>query len=149
MNRFIIISFLSFFLFACQDNKKEKISHVETDASTKVSGFEMYQFSELALLMEQMHAYNKHLRSRILDNESLGSYPDEFDKIFTATMTDPSDNDSFFHQQAKLFVDAQKAIYDNPDDAKQKFNLMVQSCLNCHAQKCGGPIPKIKKLFIN
>ena len=43
---------------------------------------------------------------------------------------------------------AQKAIYADSLEVKDKFNKMVNQCLECHSQKCGGPIPRIKKLLI-
>ena len=43
---------------------------------------------------------------------------------------------------------AQKLIYSDLTNAKKHFDEGVDACLNCHLKKCGGPIPRIKKLYI-
>ena len=148
MKKILSLLFGALLFLSCSDKKVDENSISKNDSATKESKFEMYKMSELAMLMEQMYSYNLQLRTRILDNDSLGDYPIRFDKIYAATMTDPSDNDAFFQQHAKLYIDAQKAIYAEPSQAKERFNEMVESCLACHKKKCGGPIPRIKKLFI-
>lgn len=145
----ICLLLISFFLLTSCNEVKESTVVEKSESLQKDNDFEMYKMTELALLMEQMYAYNIQLRSRIIDQDSLGDYPEAFDKIHTAEMTDPSENDVFFQEQAKLYISSQKAIYSDPNQAKENFNAMVQSCLNCHIKKCGGPIPRIKKLFIN
>lgn len=148
MKKITVLLFVCVFAFACQNDKKIDSSVQTSDSVKKDSKFQMYEMTELALLMEQMYAYNQQLRSRIIDNDSLGAFPEKFESIHTAVMTDPSENDSFYQEQAAFYLEAQKAIYTNPKEAKQKFNAMVESCLACHTKKCGGPIPRIKKLFI-
>ena len=148
MKKTVILLITSIVFFSCQKNKSEDVSALNTDTVKKKSNFQMYEMTELALLMEQMYAYNQQLRSRIIDKDSLGEFPEKFESIHTAVMTDPSDNDSFYQEQAAEYLKAQKAIYANPDLAEKKFNELVESCLACHAKKCGGPIPRIKKLFI-
>jgi hypothetical protein len=63
-------------------------------------------------------------------------------------MTYESDNDAFFQEQAATFIKAQELIYKDPQNAKKHFNEGVDACIQCHKQKCGGPIPRIKKLYI-
>jgi len=144
----IIIFLFSCVLFSCGNKKNEETTAQGSDSITKESKFEMYEMTELALLMEQMYAYNQQLRTRIVENDSLGEFPEKFENIHTAVMTDPSENDVFYQDQAALYLEAQKAIYADPENAQEKFNAMVESCLACHAKKCGGPVPRIKKLFI-
>lgn len=148
MKKITVLLFTCVFAFACQDKKSEESSVKTNDSIKKESNFQMYEMTELALLMEQMYAYNQQLRSRIIENDSLGEFPKKFENIHTAIMTDPTENDTFYQEQAAFYLEAQKAIYANPEQVKEKFNEMVESCLACHAKKCGGPIPRIKKLFI-
>jgi hypothetical protein len=63
-------------------------------------------------------------------------------------MTDGKDRDAFFEDQAQKFIIAQEQIYKDPKNAIAHFNKGVDACIQCHQQKCGGPIPKIKKLYI-
>ena len=108
----------------------------------------MYEMSEMSMLMEQMYVDNQRLAARIKNGDTIGRFPTHFMKIHKAVMTDPAENDAFFKEQATKFIKAQQLIYDDPKNAKQHFNDGVDACLHCHEQKCGGPIPRIKKLYI-
>lgn len=110
--------------------------------------FEMYQLSEMSMLMEQMFVDNERLKARIIADDTIGMFPSHFLDIHNAKMTDETENDQFFKQQAQLFLKAQRLVYDDPQNAKQHFNDAVDACIKCHEKKCGGPIPRIKKLYI-
>lgn len=110
--------------------------------------FEMYEMSEMSALMEQMYVDNQRLKERIKSGDTIGRFPDHFLKIHRAAMTDDKENDAFFKMQAANFIRAQRLIYEDPENAKQHFNDGVSACLSCHQVKCGGPIPRIKKLYI-
>jgi hypothetical protein len=138
-------------VISCQ--KKEEVIKKEnctTDTISK-SGekkFEMYQMSEMAALMEQMYVDNQRLKERIQKGEKIGEFPQHFLKIHKAVMTDKQENDDFFKEQAAKFIKAQEMIYKDPKNAKEHFNAGVDACIQCHQKKCGGPIPRIKKLYI-
>ncbi len=135
---------------ACQSEQKPPADAVAAKDSTTVSGkkFEMYEMSEMSLLMEQMYVDNQRLAERIRKGDTIGPFPSHFLKIHRAVMTDESENDTFFKQQASQFIHAQEMIYKDPANAKQHFNKGVDACLSCHQVKCAGPIPRIKKLYI-
>ncbi len=146
MKKFFSICLLFVVLLGCTKKveiSEEKIPHEKPETT----GFEMYKMSEMALLMEQMYAYNNHLRDRIIAKENIGEYPEHFDKIHTAVLTDASDRDLFFDTQAAAFLKTQKDIFENKNTV-ESFNKMVNSCIACHQKKCGGPIERIKKLYI-
>lgn len=147
MKKLLLIVLTVAFAASCQ-KKNEKTEAVTVKDSVGASKFQMYEMSEMAALMEQMYAYNTQLKERIATNQDLGSYPVAFDKLHTAVLTEASDRDPFFNDQAIKFIEAQKAIYADPVQAKDNFNKMVNQCLECHSKKCGGPIPRIKKLII-
>jgi len=147
MKKLLLIVLTAAFATSCQQ-KNEKIEAVTVKDSVADAKFQMYEMSEMAALMEQMYAYNTQLKERIATNQDLGSYPVAFDKLHTAVLTEASDRDPFFNDQAIKFIEAQKAIYTDPVQAKDNFNKMVNQCLECHSKKCGGPIPRIKKLII-
>lgn len=113
--------------------------------------FEMYELSEMSMVMEQMYVDNQRLKDRIIAGDSLGAYPEFFDKIHTAKTTEPGQFDDYFKEQVVLFLETQKAIYNQKDQASQKkaFNKMVDACIQCHNVKCQGPIDRIQKLYIN
>ncbi len=141
----IIVLVLFFGLFSCQ-KKEEKAEKKST--SVKEKKLEMYEMSEMATLMEQMYVDNKRLKERIQKGDTIGTFPEHFLKIFTAKFTDETENDLFFKQKAKDYITAQQLIYSDPKNAKEHFNTGVDACLKCHESKCGGPIPRIKKLYI-
>lgn len=143
--RYLSLFFVGcFLLLSCkkESNISEKIEKKEP--------FEMYKTSEMAALMRQMFIDNEALKQRIINGEPLEHYPEYFNTIHTAVFTDESDNDAFFKEQAKAFIAAQKAIYITTEkrETVTAFNKSIDACLHCHSVKCGGPIPKIKKLYI-
>ena len=144
--RNVILLGLLFSLFSCQ--KKEEKPKEEKCAPANEKKLEMYQMSEMAALMEQMYVDNLRVKKQIIAGEALGEFPQHFLKIHAAKFTDESDNDAFFKENAALYIEAQKLIYSDSNDAKERFNKGVDACLKCHEKKCGGPIPRIKKLYI-
>jgi hypothetical protein len=143
----VIICLLVFVSFSCKKEKVE-IPACTEESSSKEKKFEMYQMSEMATLMEQMYVDNLRLKEKIIKGETIGDFPKHFLNIHTAVMTDDSDNDTFFKEQAADFIKAQQLIYNDPKNAKEHYNKGIDACLSCHQEKCGGPIPKIKKLYI-
>lgn len=144
------ILFFMFGMLACQSDKKvaaKEEKKVSQSQQTKDSPFKMYEMTEGALLMEEMYAHNLQLRSLIIEEKELGSMPESFSKLPYVALTDPTDRDDFYTEQAVKFLSFQEAIYES-DQPKEAFNQMVQTCLECHYKKCGGPIPRIKTLLI-
>lgn len=137
---------LTVLVFGCRNSDGDKKEAVVP--AKEPSSFKMYEMSEMASLMEQMFAYNTQLKERIMKGEALGDYPVAFDKLHTAVLTEVSDRDAFFNDQAFKFIAAQKMIYSDSLNAQERFNEMVGQCLECHSKKCGGPVPRIKKLLI-
>lgn len=137
-----ILVLLFFFLFSCSKQKEENTK----DAEDKE--FEMYQMSEMAILMEQIYANNYQLKKRISEGAYLGKFPEHFLDIHTAVMTEKQENDSFFKENAKIYIAEHKKIYANPENAKKHFNNSIDVCIKCHQEKCTGPIQRIKKLYI-
>lgn len=146
----LVLVFLLLSIISCQkaeEKKQEKATEEKCDPK-KEKKLEMYQMSEMAALMEQMYVDNQRLKERIQKGDAIGAFPQHFLKIHKAVMTDEEDNDAFFKEQAAKFIKAQELIYKDPKNAKEHFNAGVDACIQCHQQKCGGPIPRIKKLYI-
>ena len=146
MNKYFIL-IIAFLIFSC--NKKVEQSSCSSESTTKSEKkFDMYQMSEMAALMESMYIENQKLKERIQKGDTIGEFPSHFLQIHKAVMTDETENDAFFKEQAALFIKSQELIYQDPKNAKQHFNDGVNACVRCHEVKCGGPLPKIKKLYI-
>jgi hypothetical protein len=146
MRNFILIFLLA--VISCNKKSDATPENCAANDSGKGEKFEMYKMSEMSMLMEQMYVDNERLKERIKNGDSIGSFPNHFLKIHKAVMTDDKENDAFFKEQAANFIKAQQLIYEDPKNAKQHFNDGVNACLSCHQVKCGGPIPRIKKLYI-
>lgn len=148
----ISLLFVFFGLLSCQKEKQveanEENTVEKTTDSTTTEEFEMYEMSEMAALMEQMYVDNQRLKERIMKGDTIGKFPQHFIRIHKAVMTDETDKDAFFEEQAAKFIKAQELIYEDPKNAKEHFNNGIDACIQCHEVKCGGPIPKIKKLYI-
>lgn len=148
----LLIVGLIFFQSCKEEEKKEtadaKTAECTSDSSKNDDGFDMYEMSEMAALMEQMYVDNQRLKERILKGDTIGRFPQHFMRIHKAVLTDETDKDQFFNEQAKKFIEAQELIYNDPENAKEHFNNGIDACIKCHEVKCGGPIPKIKKLYI-
>jgi len=143
-----VILLLLFLTFIACAKKESKVKDESCSKESKGKSFKMYEMSEMSTLMEQMYVDNQRLKTRIIKGDTIGKFPNHFLKIHSSVMTDSTENDEFFKEQAKLFIKAQELIYQDPKNAKQHFNDGVDACLQCHEVKCGGPIPKIKKLYI-
>ena len=146
MKKIFVLAVAAVFFFACDKKEAKKAEETQTDKSEKK--FEMYEMSEMAALMEQMYVDNQRLKERIKAGDTIGKFPSHFMKIHSAVMTDKQENDAFFKEQAANFIKAQELIYKDPQNAKEHFNNGVDACIKCHEVKCGGPIPRIKKLYI-
>lgn len=150
MKSFCIVVFTLLLCSSCKD-KEAEASCASESSTTKAdsSGFEMYNMSEMAVLMEQMYVDNERLKDRIINGDTIGRFPQHFMRIHEAVLTDETDKDAFFEEQARNFIEAQEKIYKDPEHAKEHFNKGIDACIKCHEVKCGGPIPKIKKLYID
>jgi hypothetical protein len=139
-----IISVLSicWLLLACNSDTKDK-------KVTKDKEPLLYKPSEMALLMRKMYEYNNVVKTQIIKRDTVLSFPKEFLKIYSATLTDFSDRDSEFDSLAKQFIKYQKRMVSvNLDSTVFYYNRSVNTCVSCHETRCTGPIPKIKKLLV-
>ncbi|CAM4255618.1 hypothetical protein [Flavobacterium terrigena] len=135
---------VSVLFLSCNSNKSED---KKENCEKPKEELQMYEASEMATLMEQMYVHNVQLRDKIIKNDSLGKLPDYFSNISKAAMTKGKERDAFFNEKAAIFTKAQSEIYTSKN-TKESFNTMVNACISCHEVKCGGPIERIKTLYI-
>jgi cytochrome c553 len=135
---------ISVLFLSCNSNKSEE---KKENCEKPKEEFQMYEASEMATLMEQMYVHNAQLREKISKKDSLGNLPDYFSKISKAAMTKGKERDAFFNDKAAVFIKAQSEIYTSKNK-KESFNTMVNACISCHEVKCGGPIDRIKTLYL-
>ncbi|TXK75967.1 hypothetical protein [Mesonia sp. K4-1] len=133
-------------LVACKHKEENKKSKEET--ISKEEPFQLYQMSEMASFMEKMYADHKRIKSQIIAGEKVDTLNFEPTKLFYARMTDSTDNDIFYQEKAKLFVEYEEQLLEDSLSQKEIYNKAVNLCISCHQIKCTGPIPRIKKLLI-
>lgn len=149
MKRFLLLPLCLVLIFAGCEKKAEAVkTEPVKEAPAQKKEFKMYEMSQMAALMEQMYVDNMRLKERIIKGDTIGNFPQHFLNIHASAMTDESENDAFFKMQAAKFLKAQELIYKDSLNAKKHFNDAVSTCVKCHEQKCEGPIPRIKKLYI-
>ena len=142
MRKLILLIIGSIFFFSCDAAKKETPKNNDEELV-------MYEFSEMALLMEEMYKTNEDLKKKIVNKEAIGEFSDKFLNIHSAVLTKPKDRDASFEIFSKAFVENQQAIFTaSPDEVKDQFNVMVNTCIACHKTTSSGPIPRIEKLLI-
>ena len=139
--RIIFIFITSFFLLiSC---KKEVIkSEVKEELI-------MYQPSEMTELMRNIYEFNKASKTQIENKKDLLEYPEEFERIHTAKLSNPAERDVEFDSLAFIFLENQEAVFTfKTDSLENSFNRSINACIECHRTRCPGPLPKIKKLLI-
>jgi cytochrome c553 len=132
-------------LFNCQNKPEESVPKT----SEKIV-YDMYEPSEMANLMNQMYAENLKVKNDILDGKLPTEFPMDFLKIHSAQMSDFKQRNEIFKSFSKLFIDAEKEIFNTASEMpiEDRFNNAVNLCISCHQTECTGPIPRIKKLLI-
>lgn len=131
--RILIGLLLVLFFISCED---------------KNSKYVLDEKSEMAQLMLDMHAEMDAVQIKIRNGEDLGSYPEKFDNVVSAAMSNESMREEGWESYAEALIIAEKSLYEaSPEAQPQAYKDVVSTCLACHsAVGCSGPIPKIKKL---
>lgn len=139
--RLLFICLLCILSFSCKEEKKEQPKEKKELVMVKPS--------EMANLMNEMYAFNESIKQQVLEGKLNNSYPEKFNNIHSAVMTDPSDRDETFEAFSKLFLQSEQAIFEgSQEDLVLRYNNAINACIACHTKKCSGPIPRIKKLLI-
>ena len=137
----VFLLLVSLILLSCNSDKKE---------DKKELVFDMYEQSEMSLLMNRMYEINEGIKKDIMEGKTPEDFPLEFLKIHTAELSDFKHRNETFESFSKLFVEKEKDIFDTTtnEEAKKRFNQAINLCVSCHKTECTGPIPRIKKLLI-
>lgn len=150
MNLKSILAFVCILLLvSCGDKFQTNLT--ETNKETESAFNNLYQPSEMALLMEDMYNFYKENKDLVIDKKPLGDVPDYFDEIYTAEFTDGFEHNELFRIYSDVFIKNVKLLHNsNTEDKTQLYNDVVNSCVACHKSDigCTGPIPRIQKLLI-
>lgn len=105
--------------------------------------------SELTLLMREMYADAQRMKQQLLKGKQ-PKVRQHFDAIHTAKATVPAKNENDrFRAAAKAYQATLMALEQaNATDAPARYQDMIQSCMNCHATVCPGPMTRIQRLYL-
>ncbi len=101
--------------------------------------------SELANRMRLMLAELTELKDAVAAGKPAKIGPGH-ERIRCSWPTDPRDRDVAFDGMAVTYLNAVDRFNEGP--AVGTFNGVVQACLDCHANTCGGPMVAIRPLRI-
>lgn len=102
--------------------------------------------AELAKLMRQMMDEAIRAKTQVTNGKKPRRYSTRFDKIHTATPSDPAVKTEAFKTFADDYLAKAKSFHGTGGAAA--YNLMVASCINCHATYCPGPLKRIRALNV-
>ncbi len=137
MTKYFLV-FLGSLLCACTSKNE----------NTKV--FVYAEPSEMTVLMQQTFSKMLETKENIIHQKDIGSFPAYTKNIHNATLTNSGFKNSDFKKLSDTYIQNMVKTYTGEkSQRKENFNTAVNSCVQCHENFCKGPIPKIKKLWIN
>lgn len=143
MKRLAILLLLLLIVFACAENQVDK---AESQKEMK-----MAEFSELALLMKEIHEDAKKWKAEIEAGEQPTDSLKIYEKMVTSTPTKSEVKGPVFEGFAAMYQARLDSLFHagELDMAKDAYNDLIASCVDCHGEYCPGPIPTIEKLYIS
>jgi hypothetical protein len=161
-NIILIFSLLVFIFSSCNSEvakqEKAKQDSIELAAKNKQLADSLESCTQtikdpnnpkpMALMMRMMAANADSMRSQLLRGERLDSNQYGFIKFYLVEPTDPKVLEANFYEKARLHQFAYKEMFRHPNEQKKYYNLMIQSCVNCHLNYCSGPLKRINKFPI-
>lgn len=142
MKKYIYILIL-IFLSSCEE-KKEEVKKV-----TQKEELVMYVPSEMTTLMREMFEFQEDSKKHIEKGELPLDFPEKFKKIHSAELSGQFEHDDSFKGFTNVYYQNIESLSNSTkENAKENFNIAIQTCIACHETTCHGPIPRIKKLLI-
>jgi hypothetical protein len=94
--------------------------------------------SELAVLMRRFVDDLRDVRTKLEAKEPLAPLYPTHRKMRCAWPTKPEERDQNYDNRAVGYLAAVRAFDREP--GKATFNAIIDGCVHCHAQSCGGPL---------
>lgn len=107
------------------------------------------EWSELALLMRDIHEDAKDWRASIDAGELIRDSMAIYDIMVNSTPTDSLVTGPVFEGFSQNYQTSLDSflLVGNIELAKVKYNNLVTACISCHQEYCPGPIKTIRKLY--
>lgn len=145
-----ILSLVSL-VFACSPaGTKKKDLVAEGKSHVPVSALTLGEPSHLAKLMRIMEAHGDSVAVALEAGNELPPYPDAISALTTAEPTEGMHIDEItFPVFAETYQEKVAALYEvSESERTDAYNMVIQSCANCHYAHCPGPLMKIEKMFV-
>jgi hypothetical protein len=101
--------------------------------------------SELAVLMRDFVDDLREVRTKLDAGMPLEPLFPAHRKMRCAWPTKPSERDERYDNLAKGYLGAVRLFDEKP--GKATYNAIVQGCISCHSQSCGGPLDFIDSMI--
>jgi len=104
--------------------------------------------SELALLMRDMYDETEQIKAQVEKNAKVQSSA-MYGNMLTVEATEPDKQASeLYKAMSGDFIRRWEILKTEHEGISDTYTSVVQSCMNCHAAMCPGPMVKIKKLYL-
>lgn len=143
----VLVLLVIVLLAQCQSQNAESESNSTVQEKEKPV---MYEQSELAALMHEVHDLSAEWKEQLENGEPLTPIPAWVSDVLTAEATNPSELEGgAFTPLAEEYLRKLELLAKAEGEGRvDAFNESIQTCISCHQLYCNGPIPKIKKLKI-
>lgn len=152
-NIYYLIGFFILFSFSCKEKTQSECKVCDEELKqaqqTEKEALVMYEPSELATLMLEMYAENQDWKAEIKKGNIPKSFPEKYKNMHKAQSVNEYAGSEFYNAMSDTYLKSIKDLTEaSPENAKERYNKMVNICLQCHQEICPGPIPKINKLIL-
>ncbi len=103
----------------------------------------------MALMMRQMVVNMDKMKGKLIAGERVTEKEFPFLRFYLVEPTDPNVLEPKFYENARLFQESYKQIFETKGLQAKAYNATISMCINCHQSYCSGPIKRIKKLLIH
>lgn len=133
------------FTGACKSGNENKVAE---EGNAECAPLNPNGDSELAILMREMTIHAEKNATALREGRELLPYEGQFDSIFNAKRSMKVD-DQFFQGMATAYVGNLKKLYSAPQSERMALhNNVINSCQDCHAQTCRGPLKRIDRMLV-
>lgn len=149
MKKLFILGALLALVVACADSASETKKDSAKDTVKACKPLNPNGDSELAILMRAMAGWNDSIKAALLSGREAPAPPSNLNDIITAKRTDPNIDAAVFNSHASHYL-AQVEQFKSAakEDKTRTYNAIVNACVSCHENFCGGPLVRINKMFI-
>lgn len=140
-----VVFILAAVVWACANTDS---ANRDAEIATKLND---EKWSELAMLMRQMHTDAKTWRDSLLNGKMIDETAGIYEALISSTPTDSSVSGPVFNGFAlnyQLQLDSLLHAQD-ANLSKVAYNNLVTACITCHQEYCPGPVKTIRKLYFS